>query len=147
MRKLVFMPICAMRGSSACKTSACKTRDTQPCRDPHRFADAVLGHHARQQALRDAQAAEVVQHGVQDLVVDRHGPVPASAPAVVQCIQLAFTARAQQEVHHADAPREQGLDEAFAEEAGGTGDQMLHGEVCRSAVPCRTLSRTDRCGA
>jgi hypothetical protein len=77
-------------------------------------------------------AAADTQLARREIATDRHGAVAADAPEVVQGIQLAFTARAQQEVHDAAAPRQQGLDESLADEAGGAGDEILHGCVSRN---------------
>jgi hypothetical protein len=53
----------------------------------------------------------------------------AEPPVLVQRRQLALAAFAHEEADRGAAAREQGLDEALADEAGGAGDEVVHGRV------------------
>src|SRR3990167_8558298 len=61
-----------------------------------------------------------------EVAADRHRPGLADAPLAVQAGQFPLAAGEHQRVHRAAGPRQQGLDKALADEAGGAGDEVMH---------------------
>src|SRR5205085_2377115 len=78
----------------------------------------------------------------------RAGALLGHAPVAEQVGDLAFALRPQQEIHRRAAALQQSLDEALADEAGGSGDEILHGfsslmaRADVAAILVRTLGGT-----
>ena len=72
-----------------------------------------------------------------EVAEDRTGARLRDAPVGEQVVDLAFALGSQQKVHRRSTALQQRLDESFADEAGGAGDEILHASSWLCAVEIR----------
>ena len=64
---------------------------------------------------------------IYDLKADAESQIQVNVDGTRNLVEFALAARPHQEVHDAALTCQQGLDETLADEAGGTGDEVMHG--------------------